>query len=108
MARWVMTSQAVPFLSSARLKKWWPYLLLAALVAFFFGDLILTGRSFASRDTFCNNLPWQVYARQSLAAGEMPWWNPYSGYGKPFIADIEVGFFYPPHILFYLLPAILA
>jgi len=90
------------FLSAA------PYLLLAALVLLFFGDLLVTGRSFALRDTFANFLPWRIYARQSLAAGEIPWWNPYGAYGKPFVADIEGGFYYPGHVLFLFLPVMLA
>lgn len=91
-----------------RWKSYWPCLLLAALAALFFGDLLFSGKTFVMRDTFCNFYPWRVYARQSLAAGEIPWWNPYSGYGKPFVADPQMAFFYPLHILFYLLPVALA
>jgi hypothetical protein len=85
-----------------------PYLLLAALVVVFMGDLLLTGRSFALRDTFANFLPWRAYVRDSLAAGEVPWWNPYGAYGKPFVADTETGFFYPPNLLLAVLPVVMA
>ncbi len=92
----------------ASVRSLWPYLFLAWLVLLFFGDLLAGGRSFALRDVFINFLPWRVYAHQAMAAGEIPWWNPYGGYGKPFVADVEVGFYYPAHILFLFLPVVTA
>ena len=35
--------------------------------------------------------------------GELPLWCPYSFAGMPLISDIQVGAFYPPHLLLYLL-----
>jgi Bacterial membrane protein YfhO len=36
--------------------------------------------------------------------GELPLWCPYSFAGMPFIADLQVAAFYPPHVLLYFLP----
>jgi hypothetical protein len=36
--------------------------------------------------------------------GELPLWCPYSFAGMPFIHDLQVGAFYPPHVLLYFLP----
>lgn len=39
--------------------------------------------------------PVQSFAAREFAAGKLPFWNPYSFAGMPFLADIQVGFFYP-------------
>ncbi len=43
------------------------------------------------------------WLRRSLLAGVMPWWNPHVGLGRPFLADLQTGFFYPPNLLHVLL-----
>ena len=42
------------------------------------------------------------YAR--LRAGVVPLWNPYLLCGLPWIGTLQGGFFYPPHVLYLLLP----
>jgi len=39
---------------------------------------------------------------ESLSQGEIPWWNPYVGLGRPMMSDIHFGFYYPPTYLFAL------
>jgi hypothetical protein len=39
---------------------------------------------------------------ESLGNGEIPWWNPYVGLGRPMMSDIHFGFLYPPTYLFAL------
>src|SRR5437868_3465132 len=34
--------------------------------------------------------------RGAVLAGEMPWWNPYTALGRPFLADVETASLYPP------------
>lgn len=41
---------------------------------------------------------------RTVRAGEWPWWNPWIRNGLPFFANPQVGLFYPPSVLFYLLP----
>jgi hypothetical protein len=36
--------------------------------------------------------------------GELPLWWPYTSGGAPFVHDIEVQAFYPPHLVLYLIP----
>ncbi len=54
-------------------------------------------------DTF---YPWIVFAGNSLRAGELPLWDPYTFGGHPFFANGETNLLYPPRlILTRLLPA---
>jgi len=39
------------------------------------------------------------------AHGELPLWNPYQLCGLPWLGSPQGGFFYPPHVLFLILPA---
>jgi hypothetical protein len=39
------------------------------------------------------------YLWSALLAGRLPLWNPHVGLGRPFLADIEVGAFYPPNLI---------
>src|SRR5947209_1244115 len=51
------------------------------------------------------HLPMKCFlVRSWQATGEIPLWNPYSFGGMPFIHDIQVAAFYPPHFFLYLLP----
>lgn len=43
------------------------------------------------------------FAAGELAAGRLPLWNPHLYGGMPFVADIQAGFLYPPHLLLFLL-----
>ncbi len=43
--------------------------------------------------------PYQHFLRESLMRGEIPWWNPYSSLGRPFLADLQTAVLYPATIL---------
>lgn len=65
------------------------------------GALLLPGH------TFLEGYDWvrmQVYYktayREALLSGAWPHWNPFISLGRPFLADIEVAFFYPPNLLY--------
>lgn len=49
-------------------------------------------------------LGWYEFARQSLAEGYLPLWDPYQANGYPFLHNPQVAFFYPPTWLIILLP----
>ncbi len=51
-------------------------------------------------DVLVQYAPWHTLYRQALLAGEIPWWNPFSFSGMPFIANGQSGVFYPPNLLF--------
>ncbi|HXQ79755.1 MAG TPA: YfhO family protein [Opitutaceae bacterium] len=43
--------------------------------------------------------PYQRFLRESLWRGELPWWNPYSSLGRPFLIDLQAAAFYPATLL---------
>jgi hypothetical protein len=94
--------------------------LLALVVAGFFGDVLFGDRVLVTSNTY-RWLPWaeyagpedlagktyrtdsartylprRVYARESLASGDFPLWNPYILGGSPFFADPQTALLYPP------------
>lgn len=55
-------------------------------------------------DLILENYAWKNFIRESIAAGEIPLWNPYILAGQPFLAAGQNAALYPPGILFYFLP----
>jgi len=56
---------------------------------------LLTGASWLYDDFPYVYYPGKVLAAVSLAKGIMPFWNPYSFGGMPFLADPQIAIFYP-------------
>jgi hypothetical protein len=77
------------------LRDWHCWLILAALTAFFFRDVLL-GSAWFWEDFLAYNYPARVFASVSLAMGQIPLWNPYTFNGMPFLADIQTTVFYLP------------
>ncbi|HIE53043.1 MAG TPA: hypothetical protein EYP85_14930 [Armatimonadetes bacterium] len=48
--------------------------------------------------------PWRHYAGEWLRKGIWPLWNPYMFCGTPFVANLLSAVFYPPNLLFLLVP----
>jgi hypothetical protein len=48
--------------------------------------------------------PYRFFAAEALKAGRVPLWNPHIYFGAPFLANLQSAVFYPPHVLFLLLP----
>jgi len=59
-------------------------------------------------DVHVIHYPWFVLWRDALAAGEFPFWNPYSFSGIPAFATLQAGYGYPLHWLLTPLAPILA
>ena len=55
-------------------------------------------------DLVLQNAAWKLHLRESLAAGEIPLWNPKILTGVPFLAGGQASALYPLNFLFYLLP----
>ncbi len=55
-------------------------------------------------DLVLENLVWKTFIRQSLASGQLPFWNPYLFSGAPFLAAGQHSALYPLSLLFYILP----
>ena len=85
-----------------------PYLLLLLLWAGYFHPLILhpTQTLYAPySDLLAEHLPAKVFLNHEWrSTGELPLWNPYHFCGSPFVHDIQVGMFYPPHAVVFLVP----
>lgn len=54
----------------------------------------------AGEDDVLYYLPTRVLFAESIAAGEIPWINPWNGLGRPFLADPQTAVFYPTTWLF--------
>ena len=81
-------------------------LLLWALVLAFFWRIALAGRVLAGGDVFTYFYPYWAEATRAFRAGRLPLWNPYLFLGAPFLANSQVGAFYPLNWpLWMLLPA---
>jgi membrane protein YfhO len=81
----------------------------ALLFAALFAPALLGGRVLAPPgDGLLYYYPMRAHVAHVLRDGHLPLWNPYIYSGFPLLADIEVGAFYPPNVLFLILPAPLA
>jgi hypothetical protein len=86
-----------------------PYLLLAVLGLIFFGRLVShpTATLYSpNSDLIAEHIPAKIFLVRSWRDnGQMPLWWPEPFGGAPFIHDIQVAAFYPPHwVLFLLAP----
>ncbi len=63
---------------------------------------------FHTGDLFNYYYPLYLELAERLRAGELPLWNPRQLCGTPILATLQAGNFYPPHLLFALLPTHLA
>ncbi len=71
-------------------------LILALPVLLFYAPLLLGVRTFPDGDFTHHFLPFSLFQADSLRAGRLPLWNPYTYAGHPFLADTQAAVFYPP------------
>src|ERR1051325_7805822 len=69
------------------------------LLALIFHSSILFGSKFLWEDFVEQEFPFRTLATTSLAQGILPQWDPYVFAGMPFMADIQVAFWYPFNML---------
>lgn len=116
------------------MKRFFPAVLLLGVTAIFFyktflfglipfpGDLLLAeykpwqSYSFAGYvpgsipnkaqypDTIRQLYPWRTLATKELKSGKLPLWNPYNFSGNPLLANFQSAVFYPPNLLYLMLP----
>ncbi len=48
--------------------------------------------------------PWHSLSKTIALSGEWPLWNPLLGNGTPLLANLQTAFFYPPNLLYFLMP----
>ncbi len=80
--------------------------LLWVLVVACYWKIALAGRVLAGGDVFTYFYPYWAEATRAVRAGRLPLWNPYLFMGAPFLANSQVGVFYPLNwLLWFALPA---
>ncbi|MGH9182609.1 MAG: YfhO family protein [Acidimicrobiales bacterium] len=90
-----------------RRRSWWVLApTLAPLVVF--GNALTGRRLLAPGDGYSYYLPLHLVVARIQRAGEIPGWNPYVFSGSPLLALNQPGVFYPPNLLFTVLPAVTA
>jgi hypothetical protein len=79
-------------------------LLLAAMVLATFSEALRPSRALFERDILGYWYPQRAALRAALSEGPPPLWNPWLGFGAPFLADASAELAYPPTWLLLGLP----
>ena len=79
-------------------------LALTAAVLWFANELIVTSRVPFFRDLGPYFYPMRFSLAEALRDGEVPLWDRHMSMGFPALASFQSGTFYPPHLLFLVLP----
>jgi hypothetical protein len=77
---------------------------MAAVVLATFSEALLTSHVFYQRDIHAYWYPHMFAFRRAVAEGSLPLWNPWVGFGAPFLADASFELAYPPTWLALVLP----
>lgn len=75
---------------------------IAAVLVFL--PVVIGGESFFSRDVVPFFYPMKHFLAESLDAGRLPLWNPWTAGGAPFFATLQPGVLYPGSLALLLLP----
>lgn len=91
------------------IKAEWHFSLLAmaayvVAIALFCWRIVALGMVPTGHDTITFFFPYKAYLAQLVRQGELPLWNPLTFMGTPLLANIQFSVFYPPDLVFYLLP----
>ena len=70
--------------------------ILLTLALAYHAPVLLAGETYYGDDILYEHFPNAVFARQRLAEGHLPLWNPYQLSGFPFLADSVTQTLYPP------------
>lgn len=85
-------------------KKNFVYLFFLILVIIFFWEVIFLGKTFIFRDIARSYYPFKHFVAENIRSGILPLWNQYIACGYPFFASLNSEIFYPPSVLYYILP----
>jgi len=77
---------------------------LCAAVAAMFWRVLFTSDMFFFRDVYNYTYPHAKFIQEACRHGYLPYWNPYTNYGEPVLANPNFLFFYPTTLLIVLLP----
>ncbi|MBN1656779.1 MAG: YfhO family protein [Anaerolineae bacterium] len=82
----------------------WPAAILAGLPLLLYAPFLLGGKVLYWGVYMLQFYPWRQLAVEQIRAGQWPLWNPYLGAGTPLAANLQTAAFYPPNVLFLLMP----
>ena len=74
---------------------YWPLATLPVLILIFFNKMAFSNLILGRGDTFLYFYPYWHVAAEAVSNGRIPLWNPHLFMGAPFLANSQVGFFYP-------------
>jgi hypothetical protein len=100
----IQVQESCPSYSDAWLKPGWFAIILTGLIAVFFPDVLLGGKSMVFRDFGIFTYPNAFFQRESFWHGEIPLWNPLNNCGIPFLAQWNTAALYPLSLFYILLP----
>lgn len=80
----------------------WVCLLILFIFWIIFFNKLLTGAAYIFDDFLHQYWPGKFMSAVSLSNGIIPFWNPYTFCGVPFVADIQIAVFYPFNLLLTL------
>jgi hypothetical protein len=75
-----------------------------AIALLYFHPLLSSRIIFIERDLSGFFLPPRLLWTSMMKSGAAPLWNPWNYSGIPLLATLQPGVFYPPHLLYFLLP----
>jgi hypothetical protein len=75
----------------------------AAAIALTVVTYLTSPTLFETLDFFRIHDSYRQYFAQAVRMGRLPLWNPHIGLGRPFLADVDATFFYPPGLLYVVL-----
>ena len=82
---------------------WIPYLIFFGVLALFFIPLLPQLKVLSGGDLVNQYIPYKIFWRTWIQKGVFPLWNPLIFGGRPYVADIQLGLFYPPNYLHVVL-----
>ena len=71
------------------------------LLTILFWTKLWQGGGFIGGDTYTYFLPQKAFLADRLQAGELPFWNSWTGHGYPLIGESQTAVLYPPNWLLY-------
>jgi hypothetical protein len=81
-----------------------PATILSAFPLILYAPFLFGGRVLYWGVYLLQFFPWRQLAVEQIRTGHWPLWNPYLGAGAPLAANLQIAAFYPPNLLFLLMP----
>jgi hypothetical protein len=76
----------------------------SGLVLLYFYPFLSSEQIFSERDLAPFFIPPKILWVHLVKGFTLPFWNPYNYSGIPLLATLQPGIFYPPHLLYFILP----